>query len=398
MNQKLLIVLSYWFSTFVEGATRIIIPLYLTSIGITATKIAVIFFLFEAFGLFTNIYAGFFINRYGYKLSFVLSLLMHTCASIIFVCVEPGMLPMTVLGISSIAHSLRGVAKELIKTTSSAYIKQGESKSRVIQVLLGGKDTTKGIGILCGGFLLTWFNFHSSFYFLGMITFCVLVVSILWIEDFREKKKADFKDFWNPKSTMKTLAFSRAFLYAGRDFWLVVAIPVYASQTNISQTEISGLLAFGLICFGLIQPSFGNFMKIKFSNKNKWKNTEVLWVLPAILAPIPLMLLVTTLNIWSLAIIIAFYNILAGMATVPHNSLHVKFARKKRASVDISYYKTIGQIGKTIAVLASGYLFDVFGLTGCLIASSSSLFMSSVMSFSLRKTKQEQETVRKEKR
>ena len=145
--QRRLIAWSYWVSTFSEGASQILIPLYFASLGIAITKIAVMFVFYEFFGLITHLYAGFFINKYGYKRAFILSLLFHTFASLGYLFLFQGPFILTIV-LVNILRAFRGIGKELIKTTSGSYFRHLANSHLHTNLLFGGKESLKGLGIL----------------------------------------------------------------------------------------------------------------------------------------------------------------------------------------------------------------------------------------------------------
>jgi MFS family permease len=258
-NQRILITLSYWASTLAEGSARIIIPLYFADIGISPFSIGLSFFFFEAFGLLANIYGGFFINYYGYKRAFLISLLLHTVASLGYLLIFPEQAMILSLILVNILRACRGVGKEVIKTASSAYIRQFAPPERrafsmPIQILLGGKDGIKGLGIVLGGFLLTYLSFKLSFLVLGLVTLVFLLVARRWVEDYRERKQVSYAGFFDVNRKLALLAWSRALLYAGRDFWLVIPVPLYLNELGYSNVSIATVLAVGLIVSGIAQP------------------------------------------------------------------------------------------------------------------------------------------------
>ena len=326
-------------------------------------------------------------NRYGYKVAFIGSLLSHTIASFCFLFIQPEISHFYVLVICGIARSFRGVGDALIKTTASAYVKQDKGgRSKLIQLLIGGKDTTKGIGILTGGFLLTSIGIFSSFIALGLVTAICTFIALIFIKDHRENKIIDdFKGFLRVRKQMKYLSLARAFLYSGRDLWLVIPIPVFAVKANIEPSITGSILAAGVIGFGIAQPFFNAVLRKKNRLKNKWKRRPLLIWAPFVLAVLTTSLLWIPSSIENFIWVIFAYNIFAALATVPHNHFELKFARRKRASADIAYYKTISHIGKVFAVLASGYLYDKFGLNGCLLAACFVLLIASFIGFILRK-------------
>lgn len=388
-SQRGLVTIGYWSSTLAEGAARIIIPLYLVSLGISATSIGIAFLFYEGFGLLTNMYGGFFANRYGYKRSFIIALGLHTIASLGYLFLFPEQSLWLSLLIVNACRAFRGMGKELIKTASTAYFKRlagakKESSNLPIQILLGGKDGMKGVGILIGGILLTVIGFQFSFIILGAVTSVCLVFSLRYIKDHREKKQVSYAGFFKVKRKMALLAWSRAFLYAGRDFWLVLPVPLYLNSLGYSDVSIAAVLAVGLVAYGLSQPLAASQIKACWTLgrvvvKQKMRYRAVAIWAPAFLLFLPLTMIFVPQHAAFFLVIVVLYNLGAGIATMPHNHLHLKYAKGKRTSIDIAYYKTIAQIGKVAAVPASGLIYSVFGIAGCLVASSISLCIAAVI-------------------
>lgn len=382
--QRRVLALSYWSSTFCEGASSILLPLYFASVGIAATKIAVLFVVYEVFGLLTNIYAGFFINRFGYKKAFILSLLLHTIASFGYAFIFIGPHIFMVILINSL-RAFRGIAKELIKTTSAAYCRVIADHHLHSHILLGGKESLKGLGFFAGGLLITFVNFQTSFMILGATTLVFMCLSLFSIEDFREKERISYKGFFNVKYHMTLLALIQGFLYTGRDIWLVIALPIYMTQIGVSDIYTASVLAIGLILFGLVQPLTGIFVKSKLyiksvKLKDKWYYEDIMTLSSVFLMVIPLMMYFSIENVWLVFALVLTYLVIAGLATAPHNFLHIRFARQHRASLDIAFYKTISQIGKVIAVISSGVIYDYYGIKGCLMAAFIALFITTIIS------------------
>ena len=381
--QRRLIAFGYWVSTFCEGATRILIPLYFASEGLAISKIAVMFVFYELCGLITNITSGFFINRYGYRFAYLLSLLLHTISSIGYLWISDEHL-FWVFVFINILRSCRGVAKELIKTTSSAYYRHLAEHHLHTHYLLGGKDTVKGLGLLAGGVLLTYLSFKISFLLLGIVTGICFFISFMTIRDYKENIRVSYKGFFHVRKNMVYLSFVRAFLYAGRDLWLVIAIPVYLASIGLSNVWIGAILATGLVFFGIVQPLTGVFVKMRirvFGHiiKSKWYYENIIGISSFLLLLVPLFMIIFKTNFIMVFFLVIIYNIIAGFATAPHNYLHIRMARRSRAAVDIAFYKTVSQLGKVFAVFCSGILYDLYGIQLCLYASMACLFVSGII-------------------
>lgn len=391
-NDRLFVTAFYWLSTFCDGASRIIIPLYFTTLGIAAKNIGIMFFFYELFGFLTNICAGFLINRIGYKKSFILALLCHSLASFLYLALDPNLPFAIAMTIISTARALRGVGKELVKTTSGAYTKRSHSGKQFLfaQVLLGGKDGMKGVGVLLGGLLLSWLAFPNALLLLGGLTTAAMIAASVVLQDYREESTVSLPDFLAVKKKMKRLAWHRAFLYAGRDTWLVIAVPIHLAHLGYDSIRISGLLAVGLIIFGASQPLFAQWLHrgVRLCGKTltgKIRYRDSLFPSTMLLMLVPFSLVWAPDSIPLLIATVMAYNLLAALATVPHNHLHLKYARKKRSSVDIAYYKTIAQVGKLAAVVASGYVYQEWGLLGCMLAATGSLLVANIIGFGMRK-------------
>jgi predicted MFS family arabinose efflux permease len=392
-KQRQLITFCYWASTFCEGASRILIPLYFASVGVSVTQIGIMFFFFELSGLFTDVFSGYFLNRFGYKNGLLTSLIFHTIASIGYLGLSLDVSPILLLILVNTLRIFRGVGKELIKGTSETYLSQFEAshhKFMPIQIMIGGKDGIKGIGLLTGGFLLSALGFQSSFLMLGIVTIVCFLIASRFVEDYRESKLVSLSGFWRIKKKQKILAICRALLYASRDIWLVVAIPIYLSSLGVSEVEIGTILAFGFIIFGLSQPLGSRFIKshfqFSFISKTSWPYRNTVFWTVLILAIVPPLSYLSRSNYLSFAIGILTYEAWSGVATAPHNYLHLKYVNKERRSIDIACYKTISQVGEVLGVLLSGLIYESFGLEGCILGASLLLLCSAFLGLELRKT------------
>ncbi|MEZ4743328.1 MAG: MFS transporter [Bdellovibrionota bacterium] len=391
-KQKIIILGSYWLAIFCEGSSRIIIPLYFASIGISPLKIGFMAFAFELFGLLTSILGGYFINRFGYRNGFLASLVFHTIASFGYLSIHGELDVTMMLVIVGVLRAFRGIGKELIETTSTAYLKQTNVKGRrgiILQILFGGKESLRGVGLFVGGGLLTYLGFVESFAVLGVATLVALFIAGMYLSDFRELKSIQLKDFFRTSKRMRYLAVIRLFLYSGRDLWLVVALPIFLTESGVSNVETSLMVALGLVVFGASQVLFSAFLKARGGigsitlKANRWRFRDFLFPthLLAALVMASTMYIPHTIEIlWWIVII---YNLVSGAATASHNHLHIKYAKKRRSSIDISFYKGVAQLGKTFAVLSSGILYQMYGLSGCLSAATISLLCAAILGYRL---------------
>jgi predicted MFS family arabinose efflux permease len=391
-RQRNIITFCYWVSTFTEGASRILIPLYFAYRGVSISQIGIMFFFFELSGLFTDIFSGYFLNRFGYKTGLLTSLLFHTIASIGYLAVSFNLNMAILLILVNTLRIFRGIGKELIKVTSETYlsqIKDYDHKFMPIQVMIGGKDGIKGVGLLVGGFLLTAFGFQASFLLLGLSTLICFLIALRFIKDYRENKWVGLQGFFDIKKKQKILAVCRALLYASRDIWLVIAVPYYLLNLGVSEIQIGTILAFGFIVFGIAQPLGSSFIKSNFEFgsfvKRPWPYRNTVFWTAFMLSVVPPLAYFYRGTLIVFALVVLAYDALLGVATAPHNYLHIKYAQKERSSIDIACYKTISQLGEVLGVLFSGFVYARFGIEGCIISASLLLLFSALLSLSLHK-------------
>lgn len=394
-GKMLFLAISYWITMLCEGASKIIIPFYFSKIGFSAGKIAWMFFVYEAIGMATNYYSGIYVNKKGYKQAFIISLVFHTIASIGYLA-PSGMLRSLIF--LTFLRICRGIGKELIKTTSSAYLKifsVDKGNHSAIHLLLGGKDSFKGVGLLVGAYLYTFMGFTFSFALLGGATAALVVLAPILITDYREKKEVSYSGFFNVSNVVLQLSIIRTFLYVGRDIWSHIPIPLYLVSIGMSKTAIGTMMAIGLVVFGMTQTYAGIFIKQELRFRGKVVKTPWLYqtVLPAfslLLALVPMSMIVLIEYGKVLFCLVIAYNFFSAFATAPHNYLHVALARPDRAAADIAFYKTISDIGSVIAVGCSGFVYDLFGLLGCLSVAIFAIFISGSLSFFLPKAEHDE--------
>ncbi len=377
---------AYWSSTLVDGASRIIVPLHLARIGVSPTGIGLTFVASEFFALLASLLAGLSLSRLGYRFSFLLALFVQLLASVGYVLLdgEADGQPSSVVFVVVLVSLLRAghsVGKELGRTTSSAFFKvlppSSDDGNRFdIQVLLGGKDGVKGVGILVGGLLVGLLGLTTAFLTLALLSLGVLLALGVGLPDHRDRPVPTRTVWRTADRELVWLAIARALLYGGRDVWLVVAGPLMLSSAGAADVLVGLAFAAGLVIFGLAQP-LTSYVRARRWRPAATQVTDLDWrpVLtgaPLLAATVPLALAASGLadSLLALTGAVIAYNAVAGFATVPHNHLHLVLARVDVAASDLTVYRSISQMGKVLSVGLSGTLLSQFGFVGCLLAST----------------------------
>ena len=142
-----MVALGYWSAALTNGALRVVLPVYLASIGVSISKIAFLFFLFKFAEIFAPMGIGVMLNRWGYKRTFITGLAVHSLISGLF-------LVPTFIGIY-VERFIRGML--YFADMSSVYVKHFVAKEKqrfLINMILGLKESSKGVGMIGGGLLI----------------------------------------------------------------------------------------------------------------------------------------------------------------------------------------------------------------------------------------------------
>lgn len=260
LGQYRLITANYWAFTLTDGALRMLVVLYFHQLGYAPLAIAMLFVFYEAFGVVTNLVGGWLGARLGLNKTMNIGLFLQIVALSLL------LVPTDYLSITWVmaAQALSGIAKDLNKMSAKSAIKllvpTGDDGRlfKWVALLTGSKNTLKGVGFFVGSVLL------SALQFRGAILSMVLVLIVVWIfslitlqQDLgRSKTKPKFKSVFSTSKTINYLSAARMFLFAARDIWFVIALPVFlANQLEWRHSTIGAFLASWVILYGLVQSA-----------------------------------------------------------------------------------------------------------------------------------------------
>ena len=125
-----------------------------------------------------------------------------------------------------------------------------------VAILTGSKNALKGVGFFVGALGLSVVGFRVSMLLLGVMIFAALagVLAFMHGELGRPDAKAKFRQMFSHNHAVNILAAARIFLFASRDVWFVVALPVFfETEHHWSFWLAGGFLAVWTIGYGIIQ-------------------------------------------------------------------------------------------------------------------------------------------------
>lgn len=404
-GQYLIVTLCYWAFTVTDGALRMLVVLHFHNMGFSPIEVAMLFLLYEFCGVITNLFGGMLAARYGLNMTLHAGTLLQITAL--------GMLLVDSSWLSVVyvmfAQALSGVAKDLNKMSAKSSVKMlvaDDQQGKLYQwvaFLTGSKNTLKGVGFFLGGFLLSQIGFQATVVSMMalLMTSGTMALALLRGDMGVATYKPKFRDIFSKSRAINILALARLFLFASRDVWFVVAVPVFLqSQFGWSHTMIGTLMALWVIGYGFVQTQAPRITERK-SHTGQASNDRVKvagWAF--FLGIIPLVLAVLLYQAeyinrlpalqgvpveWVFVVGLMVFGAVFAINSSLHSYLIVSYARSDGASLDVGFYYTANAMGRLFGTLASGIVYQIWGVEACLMVSSALLLIAAVVSLGLPK-------------
>jgi predicted MFS family arabinose efflux permease len=291
------------------------------------------------------------------------------------------------------AQALSGIAKDLNKMSAKSAIKllvPEHDDGRLfkwVALLTGSKNTLKGVGFFVGGLLL------SALQFRGAILTMAIALSLVWIlslvnlqQDLgRSKNKPKFRSIFSNSKSINYLSAARMFLFAARDVWFVIALPVFlANQLQWSHSYIGGFLASWVILYGVVQSSTPKLIGINRKTPLDG-STAFIWAL--LLAITPILMLIGFQLDWPTSITVIGGLLLFGAIFAVNSALHsyliIQRASADKVSLDVGFYYMANAMGRLIGTILSGLLFQLYSLQVCLAVSAIFIVIAALLSLGI---------------
>lgn len=392
LRQYLVVTANYWAFTLTDGALRMLVVLYFHQLGYDALQVAFLFLFYEIFGVVTNLVGGWLGARLGLNRTMNIGLLMQVIALLMLALPNEWLIIPWVM----FAQALSGIAKDLNKMSAKSAIKlfvKDEQQGilyKWVAILTGSKNTLKGIGFFLGGLLLSITSFQSAVLLMAIFLFAVWCGSLFLLKQDLGKatRKVKFTEIFSKSRQVNILSAARLFLFASRDVWFVVALPVYLSQTlGWNYWSVGGMIALWVIVYGLIQ-SIAPYFTGKKTGKLPDGKSAAGWAFALSLTPL-LVISALQFELFSPLLFILglfIFGALFAINSSLHSYLIVSYAQREGVSLDIGFYYMANAMGRLIGTLLSGWVFVSFGLTACLIVSSLFILIAGCFALALPKT------------
>jgi len=394
VKQYILVTGNYWAFTLTDGALRMLVVLYFYQLGYTPLSIAMLFLFYEIFGVITNLVGGWLGARLGLNRTMNIGLAIQIAAlSMLLVPTE-----LLTIAWVMLAQALSGIAKDLNKMSAKSAIKllipeeepnNSESKSKLyhwVAILTGSKNAMKGFGFFLGAFLLNTIGFYWAATSMAIALAFVLIISLFKLEKQLGKVKAKPKisHLFSKKSSINYLSSARVFLFAARDIWFVVALPVYlSSQLMWQHWQVGSFMAIWVIGYGLIQSQAPKITGHSPDGKGAMTWAFILSIVMAIIS-FTFIILNEYVEIILIAGLVIFGVVFAVNSSL-HSYLIVSYSDKDNISMDVGFYYMANASGRLMGTLLSGWVYQAYGLAACLWISFFMILISTLFTIGLPK-------------
>jgi MFS family permease len=386
LGQYITVTVSYWAFTLTDGALRMLVVLFFHQMGYSPLEVAMLFLLYEFFGIVTNLVGGWIAARVGLNVTMQVGLLLQIVA-LAMLLVDQSLLT---IGYVMVAQALSGIAKDLNKMSAKSSIKMlipKESQGKLyhwVALLTGSKNTMKGVGFFLGGVLLSWLGFQGAILVMAAGLMLVWFGSCFLLEAELGKTafKPKFTDIFSESKAVNRLSATRFFLFGARDVWFVVALPVYLQVAlSWSHVQVGTLLAAWVMGYGLVQ---GIAPKITGQKSGHFPTgrTAMKWTGFLVVIPVLIVFFMQTSipPIYSLVVGLLVFGAVFAINSSIHSYLIVAYANEEGVSMDVGFYYMANAAGRLLGTILSGWVFQQFGFSACLLMSSALLACSALLS------------------
>jgi hypothetical protein len=238
-------------------------------------------------------------------------------------------------------------------------------------VLTGSKNALKGAGFFVGGMLLATAGFAGALLTMAAAVFIVLVfvVTALPASIGQAKKKAAFSGILSNSSGINRLSLARLALFAARDVWFVVSVPVFLSSVlGWSFAQVGGFMAVWVMAYGVVQGASPAVLARTSSATAPGPGLAagLGFGLAAVTMLIPIGFRLHLPAAHTMLGGLALFGVVFALNSSVHSYLVLAYSEADRVSLSVGFYYMANACGRLLGTLLSGVLYQAAGVTGSL--------------------------------
>ena len=394
VRHYLIVTASYWGFTLVDGALRMLVLLHFFKLGYSPFALAFLFLLYEFAGIVANLAGGWLATRFGIPRMLAVGQALQIVGLAMLSLLDPGWSAAASVAWVVVAQGIAGLAKGFTKTASKSAIKatsvEGEGQLfQWVAYFTGSKNAMKGVGFFFGGLLLDTIGFRPALWLMAAIIGVIFIAGLLSLPRQLGKAKSSktMREFFAKSRGVNLLAFARIFMFGAREVWFVVGLPVFLYAAGWRFIEVGAFLAAWTIGYGLIQAVAPSFVTRSADGLSREVPHSRFWAGLLVAVPLILAVLLQRPDLWRPDIVVVAGLALFGLPFAVNSSLHsyliLAYAGSKKAAEDVGFYYAANAAGRLIGILLSGALYQVGGMTACLLGSAAMLIVCWLITFLL---------------
>ena len=375
---------AYWAFMLTDGALRMLVLLHFHTLGFTPIQLAYLFVLYEIAGMVTNLSAGWIAARFGLTSTLYAGLALQVAALIALAQLDANWaLTLSVIYVM-IVQGASGVAKDLAKMSSKSAVKLLAPKEegglfRWVAALTGSKNAVKGVGFLLGAGLLATVGFVWAVLGMAAVLAAILLAVLIFMPPGLPKGRrgVPFSEVFSDNANVNWLSAARVFLFAARDVWFVVGIPIYFYAVLSDGTEagnraafftIGTFMAVWIILYGGVQAWAPRLLRAGARPEAELVAAARRWA--GMLTAVPAALAAAALvagdpQPWLTAVLIGGLLVFGALFAVNsslHSYLILAFTKDERVTMDVGFYYMANAGGRLAGTVLSGATYQLGGL------------------------------------
>jgi predicted MFS family arabinose efflux permease len=394
LRSYLIVTASYWGFTLVDGALRMLVLLHFFKLGYSPFTLAFLFLLYELAGIVANLAGGWLATRFGIPRMLAVGQTLQIAGLLMLSALDPGWTAAASVAWVVAAQGIAGLAKDFTKTASKSAIKATSAEGsgqlfKWVAWFTGSKNAMKGLGFFVGGLLLDTIGFKPALWLMAGLLAIVFVAGLVLLPRQLGKAKSSrsMRELFAKSRGVNLLAAARVFLFGARDVWFVVGLPVFLYANGWRFIEVGAFLAAWTIAYGGVQALAPSLVKRSPDGLSSEIPASRFWAGVLVAIPLVLALLLQSESLWRADLIVVAGLALFGLPFAVNSSLHsyliLAYAGSEKAAEDVGFYYAANAMGRLMGILLSGALYQVGGMTACLLGSAAMLAVCWLMTLVL---------------
>lgn len=368
---------AYWAFTLTDGALRSLVLLHFHELGYSPVQLAFLFLLYEFFGIVTNLVGGWLAARTGLRVTLVAGLALQVLALGLLAMLNREWSVTVSVAYVMGCQALSGIAKDLTKMSAKSAVKvlvpKGDESGlfKWVAILTGSKNALKGAGFFVGAFLLARLGFQGALLTMagGVFVVLALVITFLPASIGQGKSKPPFSRIFSNSSAINRLSAARLALFAARDVWFVVSVPIFlAGVLGWTFTQVGAFLALWVIGYGTVQGIAPVLLKAATGGHAPGPKmaTTLGLTLAGVTALIPIGFQVGISQSVTMLTGLALFALVFALNSSVHSYLVLAYSEADKVSLSVGFYYMANAAGRLLGTLLSGLLYQAGGVNAAL--------------------------------